>query len=121
MFNLKRQITFDKNCQINNFKLKTTGEIIREKREIEGLLIRQLAAQLDIDTAILSKIERSERKATRNQISKIAEILKLDKDNLLIQYLSENIAYEIVDEEIANEALKVAEQKIEYLKAHKTK
>ena len=96
--------------------MKTTGEIIREQREFEGLLIRQLAAQLDIDTAILSKIERGERKATRNQISKIAEILKLDKNNLLIQYLSENIAYEIVNEEMANEALKVAEQKVEYLK-----
>ena len=101
--------------------MKTTGEIIREQREIEGLLIRQLAAQLDIDTAILSKIERGERKATRTQISKIADILKLDKDNLLVQYLSENIANEIVDEEMANEALKVAEQKVEYLKAHKVK
>ena len=101
--------------------MKTTGEIIREQREIEGLLIRQLAAQLDIDTAILSKIERGERKATRTQICKIADILKLDKDNLLVQYLSENIAYEIVDEEMANEALKVAEQKVEYLKSHKVK
>lgn len=101
--------------------MKTIGEIIRGKREIEGLLIRQLAAQLDIDTAILSKIERGERKATRTQISKIADILKLDKDNLLVQYLSENIAYEIVDEEMANEVLKVAEQKVQYLKSHKVK
>ncbi|PIV94862.1 MAG: transcriptional regulator, partial [Flavobacteriaceae bacterium CG17_big_fil_post_rev_8_21_14_2_50_33_15] len=34
---------------------KTTGEILREKREKKGLLLRQVAALLDIDTAILSK------------------------------------------------------------------
>jgi HTH-type transcriptional regulator, competence development regulator len=96
--------------------LKTTGEIIREQREQKGLLLRQVAAQLDIDVAILSKIERSERKATRVQIAQLADILLLDKDNLLIQYLSENIAYEIADDDLANEALKVAEKKVKYLK-----
>lgn len=100
--------------------MKTTGEIIREQRETKGLLLRQVAAKLDIDTAILSKIERSERKATRIQIANLAEILDLNKDELLIQYLSENIAYEIADDEFANQALKVAEVKVEYLKSHKT-
>jgi transcriptional regulator with XRE-family HTH domain len=101
--------------------LKTTGEIIREQRETKGLLLRQVAAKLDIDTAILSKIERSERKATRIQIASLAEILDLNRDELLIQYLSENIAYEIADDEFANQALKVAEVKVEYLKTHKSR
>jgi transcriptional regulator with XRE-family HTH domain len=101
--------------------LKTTGEIIREQRETKGLLLRQVAAKLDIDTAILSKIERSERKATRIQIANLAEILDLNRDELLIQYLSENIAYEIADDEFANQALKVAEVKVEYLKSHKSR
>jgi transcriptional regulator with XRE-family HTH domain len=76
---------------------KSTGEILREKREEKGLLLRHVSADLDIDTAILSKIERSERKATKEQILKLAEILDLNKDNLLIQYLSEKILYEIKD------------------------
>ncbi|NMC99303.1 MAG: helix-turn-helix transcriptional regulator, partial [Bacteroidales bacterium] len=63
--------------------MKTTGEIIREKREKNGLLLRQISAQLNIDTAILSKIERGERKATREQITKLADILQLDKESLL--------------------------------------
>ena len=117
----KYHFTFDTYCQVNIFKLKTTGEIIREQREAKGLLLRQVAAQLDIDVAILSKIERGERKATREQIAKLADILKLNKDNLLIQYLSEKIAYEIADDDLANEALKVAEERVEYLKAHKKK
>jgi len=94
--------------------LKTTGEIIREKREKKGLLLRQVSAQLDIDTAILSKIERGERKATRKQITKLADILELDKESLLIQYLSEKILYEIQDEDLGIQALKVAEKTIKY-------
>ncbi len=96
--------------------MKTTGEIIRIEREKNGMLLRQLAAQLDIDASILSKIERGERKATREQILKLADILLLNKNELLIQYLSEKIAYELLDEETAKQTLKAAEIKIDYLK-----
>jgi transcriptional regulator with XRE-family HTH domain len=95
------------------------GQIIRSRREEQGLLLRQLAAKLDVDTAILSKIERSERKPTREQILKIAEIFAIDKDELLIQYLSEKIAYEIVDEDVAIETLQLAEEKVKFLKLSK--
>jgi len=99
--------------------VKTTGEIIREQREKKGMLLRQLAAQLDVDAAILSKIERGDRKATREQILKLAVILDLNKDELLIQYLSEKIAYELADEDNTKQVLKVAEKRVEYLKKHK--
>lgn len=94
---------------------KTTGKILRENREKKGLLLRQVAAKLDIDTAILSKIERSERKASKEQIIKLAEILDLNKDDLIVQFLSEKILYEIKDEELGRRALKVAEQKMKYI------
>lgn len=94
--------------------MKTTGEIIREQREKKGLLLRHVSAQLDIDTAILSKIERGERKATREQITKLADILEIDKESLLVQYLSEKILYEIQDEDLGIKALKVAEKTIKY-------
>jgi Uncharacterized protein conserved in bacteria len=100
---------------------RTTGEILRENRERKGLLLRQVAAMLDIDTAILSKVERGERKTTKEQILKLANILDLDKEELLIHYLSEKIAYELVDEDVASQTLKVAEEKVEYLKSHKSK
>jgi len=112
--NTKAILTFDIICQINIFKLKTTGEIIREKREKKGLLLRQVAALLDIDTAILSKVERGERKLNREQISKVADILELDKDAILIQYLSEKILYEIQDDDLGIQALKVAEKAMKY-------
>lgn len=101
--------------------MKTTGEIIRQQRESKGLLLRQVAAYLDIDQAILSKIERNERKPTKVHIIKLAEFLKLDKDELIVQFMSDKIAYEIADEECANRVLRVAEKKVNYLKSHSTK
>lgn len=91
---------------------KLVGELLREKREEQGLLLRQVSAKVNIDTAILSKIERSARKASKEQILNLAEILNLNKEDILVQYLSEKILNEIKDEELGEKALKVAKQKI---------
>lgn len=96
--------------------VKLVGEIIREKREEKNWLLRHLAAEVDIDQALLSKIERGERKATKEQIQKFASVLGLKRDELMLQYLSENIAYEIVEEKNALDVLQVAEDKVEYLR-----
>jgi len=101
--------------------MKTIGQILRHRRQELGLLLRQVSAYVDIDQAILSKIERNERKPTKDMLERLAEILKLDKKEVWIQFLSDKIAYEIVNEECANKALKVAERKIRYLKSHPIK
>ncbi|WP_197743824.1 helix-turn-helix domain-containing protein [Candidatus Nitrosacidococcus tergens] len=93
--------------------METVGQIVRAKRESLGLLLRQVASYLDIDQAILSKIERNERKPTKDNIIKLAEILKLDKEDLLVQFMSERIAYEIADESCTTKVLKIAEQQSE--------
>lgn len=101
--------------------METIGQILRNKRQELGLLLRQVSAYVDIDQAILSKIERNERKPTKEMLERLAEILKLDKDELIIQFISDKIAYEIVNEDCAHKALKVAERKIKYLKSHPLK
>jgi transcriptional regulator with XRE-family HTH domain len=98
--------------------METIGQILRNKRQALGLLLRQVSAYVDIDQAILSKIERNERKPTKEMLEKLAEILKLDKDELLVQFISDKIAYEIVDEDCASKVLKVAEKIIKYSKSH---
>lgn len=104
-----------------NNQMETVGQIIRTKRETLGLLLRQVSAYVDVDPAILSKIERNERKPNKEFILKIAKILQLDKQELLIQFMSDKIAYEIAEEDCASRVLKVAEEKIEYIKSHPIK
>ena len=101
--------------------METVGQTIRAKRESMGLLLRQVAAYLDIDQAILSKIERNERKPSKDNIVKLAEILRLDKEDLLVQFISEKIAYEIASEDCAGKVLKAAEKKVKYLKSNLVK
>ena len=101
----------------HNIQMKTVGQILRNKRQELGLLLRQVSAYIDIDQAILSKIERNERRPTKEMLEKIATILKLDKDELMVQYFSDKIACEIANEDCASKALKVAEKKIKYLKS----
>lgn len=99
--------------------MNSIGNIIRTKREEKGMLLRQLAAMIDVDTAIISKIERGERKARREQIIKISKVLGLNEKEILIEYLSENIAYELLQEDSVNDVLKVVEKKVKYLRNQK--
>lgn len=84
-------------------------------REDNGLPLRKVAAELDIDQSILSKIERGERKASKEQIIHIARIFNVDEKKLLINYLSDKVLYELLGEDLAVDALKVAEKKIKYV------
>ena len=49
------------------------GKKIRELRDENGVLQRQLASLLEIDTPMFSKIERGDRRAKREQVIKLAE------------------------------------------------
>lgn len=88
------------------------GNRIKELRESQGLLQRQLSAQLEIDTPMFSKIERGERRAKREQVLKIAEILKVNVDELLALWLTDQVLDVITDEEQALQALKMATKDI---------
>ena len=56
------------------------GDKIKELREEQGLLQRQLAAFLEIDTPMFSKIERGDRRAKREQVIKLAKYLQQDEN-----------------------------------------
>ena len=88
------------------------GERIKELRESQGLLQRQLAASLEIDTPMFSKIERGDRKAKREQVLKIAEILKASEQELLALWLADQIKEIVTDEDQALQALKIAQKDI---------
>ncbi len=92
------------------------GETIRKLREEKGLPLRTVSAYLDIDQAILSKIERGQRNASREQVIKLADFFKVKEDDLLVFWLSDKLVYEVADEEIALKALRVAEEKVKYIK-----
>jgi transcriptional regulator with XRE-family HTH domain len=98
-------------------KILTFGECIRNLREDTGLPLRKVAAQLDIDPSLLGKIERNQRQPTKDQIRKLALIFNQSESVLFSEYLSDQIAYKILEEESSSVILKVAEKKVKYFKS----
>ncbi len=94
--------------------MKRIGEMIRNLREEKGEPLRVLAAHLQVDQAVMSKIERGLRNPTRAQVEKLAKYFKSDKKEMLIAWLSDRIVKQIEGEAWAKEALSVAEQKVQY-------
>ena len=94
--------------------MKTFGEEIKHLREKAKLPLRVVAAYLDIDQAILSKIENGKRNATKLHVAKLASYFKVDEKNLMINYLSDKIVKELKYEASSKEILMVAEEKIAF-------
>jgi transcriptional regulator with XRE-family HTH domain len=85
------------------------------------LYLRQVAPLLEMDTAQLSKIEKGLRQLKREQLPILAEILKVDKDELLILWLADQLYDVVKDEDVALKAMEAAEEVIINTKKHKKK
>ena len=98
-------------------KYITFGEHLRALREGAGLTLREVATNINIDPSLLAKIERSKRQPTRHLIKKVSTFFNVDEKGLQNEFLSDQIAYKIINEEADLTILKVAEKKVSYLKA----
>ena len=95
------------------------GKKIRELRDENGVLQRQLAALLEIDTPMFSKIERGDRRAKREQVIKLAEYFHQDENEMLTLWLADKFIDAIEDEQerdLCNDAIIIAQEKIRTLK-----
>ncbi|MBN8701867.1 MAG: helix-turn-helix transcriptional regulator [Bacteroidetes bacterium] len=88
--------------------MNSLGEKIRTIRESKSLLLRQVAAHLEIDTALISKIERGERRLTREQVIKLAKFYNVTDEELLTLWLSDKLLDTIENEPFAMQGLNKA-------------
>lgn len=88
------------------------GKRIKKLREEQKLLQRQLAAILEIDTPMFSKIERGDRRAKREQVITLAQQFKVDERELLTLWLADKVldALKEGDDKLKQEAIKVAQK-----------
>ena len=64
---------------------------------------------------VYSKIERGERRAKREQVVKLAEILKVDQEELLTLWLADQVYTVVKGENNANKVLNVVQENmVEY-------
>lgn len=96
--------------------MRTLGETLKSAREEKDLILRKVAAEVDIDQSLISKFEKNERKPTMEQIVRLAKFYGLSESKLIIDWHSEKIADDLKNIESTSEILKVAEKKIKYYK-----
>ena len=91
------------------------GEKLRELREANKMPLRRVAALIDVDVAVLSKMERGGRRLTKEVVQKLARLYNHDEEELMILYLSGKVLSEIGEGEMALKVLQAAEEKVEYI------
>ena len=75
------------------------GNKIKELRDKHDVLQRQLAAYLEIDTPMFSKIERGDRQAKRTQVVQMAKYFKVDEKKMLSLWLADKILKDLDGED----------------------
>ncbi len=85
--------------------MNSFGEYLRNRREQLGLPLRKVAAELDIDTSILSKIERNERVATKEMLPTLAKTLEVQEKEIQIEFIQSTVLSELGDLEFLTDGL----------------
>ncbi len=88
------------------------GQKIRETREKQNLLLRQVAAHIEVDTALMSKAERGERNLNREQVIKLAQLLKVSKEEFVSLWLCDKVIEAVGTDPLAEQGIKKALTKI---------
>ena len=88
------------------------GEKLKVLREAKGLVQRQVAAALEVDTAYISKMESNEKPVSRNHLKKLSELLGIAEKELFAIWLAGKV-YELVkDEEVALHVLSITKEEL---------
>lgn len=97
----------------------TLGEILKRARNKKNLILRKVAAAVDIDQSLISKFEKNERKPTLEQVKRLARFYSIPEKELIINWHSEKIAEELKYNDATSEILSQVEEKVGYYKSKK--
>src|SRR5690606_32391043 len=95
-----------------NAKMNTFAFKLRELRLQKNLLLRQVAAAVEVDTSMVSKFENGERSPTREQIEKLAGFFQIPVKEFLVDAYSDKLAHDLSCETFAIEILRCTIDKL---------
>jgi HTH-type transcriptional regulator, competence development regulator len=83
------------------------GEKLKELWESKGLLQRQVASELDVDSAYISKMENNDKPVSKEHLKKISTLLEVPEDDLLTLWVGEKVEREIKNETFGKHGLEI--------------
>jgi len=84
------------------------GDLIKSKREEKEMLLRHIATKLDVDPALVSKIERGEKPAKREHLLALAQLFNINSEELIALWLAYQASYLVESEPQAEQAIRIA-------------
>lgn len=100
---------------------KAIGEYLHELRKEKGFTLTQLGARIGMDSGALSKVENGKKALDSSFLLAISETFDLDLETLKSEFFAEKIAYELIDNSCNETTLKLAEEKVKYIKIKSAK
>ena len=88
------------------------GEKLKELREAKGLLQRQVAVELEVDTAYISKMENNDKPVSRNNLVKLARLFDIKEEQLFTFWLAAKVYDILKDEEMGLKAIAIVEEEL---------
>lgn len=92
-------------------KESSFGEFIRKMRLERDEPLRVVAAAVDIDSTLLSKLEHGDRFPTETQISKFAKLFKVPEGELKGRVIADKVSSEYDDDEAALHAAHILKER----------
>jgi transcriptional regulator with XRE-family HTH domain len=83
------------------------GIKLKELRELNGFVQRQIAALLEIDTAYISKMESGDKQISRDHLKKLANVYKVPEKELITLWVADKIIKIIDKEKVGKDALQL--------------
>lgn len=96
--------------------MKMLGEKLRELRESKGLLQRQIAAELGVDSAYISKMESNEKPVSRQHLNKLSVLLDIPEEELLTLWLADKLYDLAKDEAVGIKAMNAAVKEMKLIR-----
>lgn len=91
------------------------GDTLKELREKNDLLQREVGAALNIDAALVSKMEKGVKFVSRDYLERLATLFQMDIRELEIEWLASKLIRQIENEPLAELALVKALDQIKQL------
>lgn len=86
------------------------GLRLKELREAKGLLQREVAAKLEVDTAYISKVENDEKRISKAHISILSKLLGTTERELINLWLADKVMSIIENDEFAEQAILLVQE-----------
>jgi predicted nucleotidyltransferase/plasmid maintenance system antidote protein VapI len=94
------------------------SKYLQDLRKESGKTLREVAAYLEIDQAILSKMENGKRPVTKDVLTQLAKLYKKDIQELHKVFLAEKLYKQLENEDDAMSILKLLEKQVVYKTKH---